>query len=56
MSHGELPPVKNGAISAPVVAQFLRSSGMSIEQLMLALVPLAQSMPSRRSQTFSSEQ
>jgi cytidine deaminase len=42
MSHGQLPPVKNGAIAAPVVAQFLRSSGMSIEQLMLALVPLAQ--------------
>jgi cytidine deaminase len=42
MSHGQLPPVTNGAIAAPVVAQFLRSSGMSIEQLMLALVPLAQ--------------
>jgi cytidine deaminase len=42
MSHEQLPPVKNGAIAAPVVAQFLRSSGMSIEQLMLALVPLAQ--------------
>jgi cytidine deaminase len=42
MSHGQLPPVKNGAIAAPVVTQFLRSSGMSIEQLMLALVPLAQ--------------
>lgn len=42
MSTGQLPPVTHGAIAAPVVAQFLRSSGMSIEQLMLALIPLAQ--------------
>ena len=42
MSNGQLPPVTNGAIAAPVVAQFLRSSGMTIEQLMLALIPLAQ--------------
>lgn len=42
MSDGQLPPVTRGAIPAPVVAQFLRSSGMTIEQLMLALIPLAQ--------------
>lgn len=42
MSNGQLPPVTNGAIAAPVVTQFLRSSGMTIEQLMLALIPLAQ--------------
>lgn len=42
MSNGQLPPVTHGAIAAPVVAQFLRSSGMTIEQLMLALIPLAQ--------------
>jgi len=42
MSNGQLPPVTNGAIPAPVVQQFLSSSGMTIEQLMLALIPLAQ--------------
>jgi cytidine deaminase len=42
MSNGQLPPVTRGAIAAPVVAEFLRSSGMTIEQLMLALIPLAQ--------------
>lgn len=42
MSNGQLPPVTRGAIAAPVVAQFLRSSGMTIKQLMLALIPLAQ--------------
>lgn len=39
---GRLPPVIDGAISAAEVAQFLRSSGMTIEQLMLALLPEAQ--------------
>ncbi|MGH9539978.1 MAG: cytidine deaminase, partial [Terriglobales bacterium] len=38
----QLPPVTRGAIAAPVVAQFLSSSGMTIDQLMLALIPLAQ--------------
>jgi cytidine deaminase len=42
MNNGQLPPVTRGAIAAPVVAQFLRSSGMTIDQLMLALIPLAQ--------------
>ena len=42
MSSGQLPPVTRGAIAAPVVEQFLRSSGMTIEQLMLALVAEAQ--------------
>ncbi|HEY2392398.1 MAG TPA: cytidine deaminase [Candidatus Angelobacter sp.] len=42
MSNGQLPPVTRGAIAAPVVAQFLNSSGMTIDQLMLALIPLAQ--------------
>jgi len=42
MSNGQLPPVTRGAIPAAVVAQFLRSSGMTIDQLMLALIPLAQ--------------
>lgn len=42
MSNRQLPPVIRGAIAAPVVEQFLRSSGMTIDQLMLALIPLAQ--------------
>ena len=42
MINGQLPPVTRGAIAAPVVAEFLRSSSMTIEQLMLALIPLAQ--------------
>lgn len=39
---GQLPPVTGGTIPAAVVAQFVRSSGMTIEQLMLALIPQAQ--------------
>jgi cytidine deaminase len=42
MSNGQLPPVTHGTIAAPVVAQFLRWSGMTIDQLLLALIPLAQ--------------
>jgi cytidine deaminase len=42
MSSGQLPPVTSSTIAAPVVTQFLRSSGMTIEQLMLALVAEAQ--------------
>lgn len=42
MSNGQLPPAPHGVIAAPVVSQFLRSSGMTIEQLMLALIPEAQ--------------
>jgi cytidine deaminase len=42
MNNEQLPPVTRGAIAAPVVAQFLRSSGMTIDQLMLAQIPLAQ--------------
>ena len=42
MSNGPLPPVTNGAIPAAEVALFLQSSGMTIEQLMLALIPQAQ--------------
>jgi len=56
MSNGQLPPVTNGAIPAPVVQQFLSSSGMTIEQLMLALIPLAQKYAIRRSQTSLSAQ
>ena len=39
MSNGQLPPVTGGAIPAAEVAQFLRTSGMTVEQLMLALIP-----------------
>ena len=42
MSNGQLPPVTGGAIPAAEVVLFLRSSGMTIEQLMLALIPQAQ--------------
>jgi cytidine deaminase len=42
MSTSQLPPVTHGAIAAPVVEQFLKSSGMTIEQLMLNLIPEAQ--------------
>jgi cytidine deaminase len=42
MSSGQLPPVTRGAIPAAEVALFLRSSGMTMEQLMLALIPQAQ--------------
>lgn len=42
MSTGPLPPVTGGAIQAAEVARFLRSSGMTIDELMLALIPEAQ--------------
>ena len=42
MSNGELPPATGGVIGAAEVAQFLSSSGMTIDQLMLALIPEAQ--------------
>jgi cytidine deaminase len=42
MSGQQLPPVTRGAISAKVVAEFLASSGMTINELMLALIPQAQ--------------
>lgn len=42
MSTVSLPPVHDGAIPAAEVAQFLRTSGMTMEQLMLALLPQAQ--------------
>ncbi|MFP5236435.1 MAG: cytidine deaminase [Acidobacteriota bacterium] len=42
MSTPKLPPAPHGVISAAVVEQFLRSSGMTIEQFMLALIPEAQ--------------
>jgi uncharacterized protein (DUF433 family) len=35
MSTGPLPTVTGGAIPPAEVAQFLRSSGMSIDELML---------------------
>jgi cytidine deaminase len=43
MSGGQLPPVTRGAIPVTEVAQFLRASGMTVEQLMLALISQAQS-------------
>jgi cytidine deaminase len=42
MSGPQLPPVIHGMIPAAEVAQFLHASGMTIEQLMLALIPQAQ--------------
>jgi cytidine deaminase len=42
MSTEQLPLALHGTIAAPVVEQFLRSSGMTIEQLLLALIPQAQ--------------
>ena len=42
MSGPQLPPVTHGMIPAAEVAQFLHASGMTIEQLMLALIPQAQ--------------
>jgi cytidine deaminase len=42
MSKPELPPVTGGVIPAAEVTQFLRASGMTIDQLMLALIPEAQ--------------
>jgi cytidine deaminase len=41
MSTG-LPPVIDGTVSAAEVTKFLKSSGMTVEQLMLALLPEAQ--------------
>jgi cytidine deaminase len=42
MSGVQLPPVTRGLVPAPVVAEFLASSGMTIGELMLALIPQAQ--------------
>lgn len=42
MSNPALPPVTAGAVPAAEVAQFLSSSGMTIDELMLALIPQAQ--------------
>lgn len=42
MSGPQLPPVTHGMVPAAEVAQFLHASGMTIEQLMLALIPQAQ--------------
>ncbi len=42
MSIAKLPPAIDGAVPAAEVAQFLRSSGMTVEQLMLALLPEAE--------------
>lgn len=42
MTTAALPPVRDGVLPAAEVAQFLRSYGMTIEQLMLALLPQAQ--------------
>ena len=42
MSNPKLPPATGGVIPAAEVAQFLRTSGMTIDELMLALIPEAQ--------------
>ena len=42
MSNGQLPPVNGGMLPAAEVEQFLSSSGMTIDELMLALIPQAQ--------------
>jgi cytidine deaminase len=42
MSNGQLPPVIDGAVPAVEVQQFLDSSGMTIDELMLAFIPEAQ--------------
>ena len=42
MSKPQLPPITGGAIPAAEVRRFLRSSGMTIDELMLALIPEAQ--------------
>ena len=42
MSNPKLPPATGGTIPAVEVAKFLRSSGMTIDELMLALIPEAQ--------------
>lgn len=41
MSNPQLPPATGGAIPAAEVAQFLHSSGMTVDELMLALIPEA---------------
>jgi len=42
MSTPNLPPVTNGMVPATEVAEFLATSGITIEALMLALVPQAE--------------
>jgi cytidine deaminase len=42
MSSPQLPQVTGGSVPAAEVARFLRSSGMTIDELMLALIPEAQ--------------
>ena len=42
MSNPSLPPVTHGMIATPIVERFLASSGMTIDQLMLALIPEAE--------------
>ena len=42
MTNDQLPPVTGGAIPAAEVSRFLYQSGMTVEQLMLALIPEAQ--------------
>jgi cytidine deaminase len=42
MSNPQLPPVTCGMIAAPVVERFLASSGMTIDQFMMALIPEAE--------------
>jgi cytidine deaminase len=42
MSNPPLPPVTGGAVPAAEVERFLSSSGMTIDELMLALIPEAQ--------------
>lgn len=42
MSNGQLPPATGGMVPAAEVEQFLGSSGMTIDALMLALIPEAQ--------------
>ena len=42
MKKPKLPPVTGGVVPAAEVTKFLSSSGMTIDQLMLALVPEAQ--------------
>ncbi|MDX6385158.1 MAG: cytidine deaminase [Blastocatellia bacterium] len=42
MSDPKLPPISGGAIPAAEVERFLRTSGMTIDELMLALIPEAQ--------------
>lgn len=42
MSDPKLPPATGGVVSAAEVAKFLRTSGMTIDQLMIALIPEAE--------------